>query len=239
MKADIKRILEVAGIPLDSPRARRLIEAEQQKEEDQEQEKTQTTNLKLQELDKDKEEDNEEKEEKQEDEEKTMSISVVPAASPTPPVPVGSAQPITEPATTTTTPAPTTEQPPQDSVAVAPMAAGEVVKMFFEMRDQVHYYHLQTESYAEHKALNDFYETILDIADKFMEAYQGVNGRATGNITLTLKTYTAENVVADVKVFAEKVKQLQKSVETNTDLVNLLDELLNSCNKTIYLLSLK
>jgi len=36
-----------------------------------------------------------------------------------------------------------------------------------------HFMHFQTESYAEHKALQMYYEGIVDLVDDFTEAYQG------------------------------------------------------------------
>lgn len=43
--------------------------------------------------------------------------------------------------------------------------------------EQSHHWHLVTESYAEHKALNVVYDTLPGLMDDFIEAYQGVNGR--------------------------------------------------------------
>ena len=39
-----------------------------------------------------------------------------------------------------------------------------------------HMSHLQTKSYAEHKALNEFYDEIVDLADDLAEAAQGQYG---------------------------------------------------------------
>ena len=41
---------------------------------------------------------------------------------------------------------------------------------------QVHVFHLQTGSYAEHKALQNYYEGIDDLMDSLIESYQGTNG---------------------------------------------------------------
>jgi hypothetical protein len=40
-------------------------------------------------------------------------------------------------------------------------------------RDVTHSVHLNTRSYAKHKALNKFYVGIIELADDFAEAYQG------------------------------------------------------------------
>ena len=46
----------------------------------------------------------------------------------------------------------------------------------FLARDVTHSAHLNTRSYAKHVALNEFYDGIIDLADKFAEAYQGRHG---------------------------------------------------------------
>jgi hypothetical protein len=43
----------------------------------------------------------------------------------------------------------------------------------FLARDVTHSVHLNTRSYAKHKALNKFYVGIIELADDFAEAYQG------------------------------------------------------------------
>lgn len=53
------------------------------------------------------------------------------------------------------------------------MKAAEFVGHLFLARDVAHSFHLATPSYAQHKALQEFYEGIIEAADKFAEAYQG------------------------------------------------------------------
>ena len=50
----------------------------------------------------------------------------------------------------------------------------------FLARDVTHSAHLNTRSYAKHVALNEFYDGIIDLADKFAEAYQGRHGLIQG-----------------------------------------------------------
>lgn len=56
------------------------------------------------------------------------------------------------------------------------MAAGELVGRCFHARTVAHILHLKTRSYATHKALNEFYDEIVPLADRFAEAYQGDYG---------------------------------------------------------------
>ena len=56
------------------------------------------------------------------------------------------------------------------------MKCNDFVGMMFLARDVTHSVHLNTRSYAKHKALQKFYENIIDLADGFAEAYQGRHG---------------------------------------------------------------
>ena len=69
----------------------------------------------------------------------------------------------------------------------------DFVGLFFLARDVTHSVHLNTRSYAKHKALQKFYENIIDLADSFAEAYQGRYG-LIGPISLMSATKTT-NVV--------------------------------------------
>jgi hypothetical protein len=49
----------------------------------------------------------------------------------------------------------------------------EMVCKILHSRNQSHIFHLQTKSYSEHKALNDYYDNIVDLYDGLIESYQG------------------------------------------------------------------
>ena len=54
--------------------------------------------------------------------------------------------------------------------------ARELILSCFHARTVAHLLHLTTRSYAAHKALNEFYDEIIDLVDSFAEAYQGEYG---------------------------------------------------------------
>ncbi len=56
----------------------------------------------------------------------------------------------------------------------------DLALLLLEARNTSHILHLKTRSYAQHMALNDFYEGILDIFDKIVETYQGKYGIISG-----------------------------------------------------------
>ena len=56
------------------------------------------------------------------------------------------------------------------------MKAADFIGHLFLARDVTHSVHLNTRSYSKHKALNKFYDKVVDLADDFAEAYQGRHG---------------------------------------------------------------
>ena len=56
------------------------------------------------------------------------------------------------------------------------MKCNDFVGTLFLARDVAHSVHLNTRSFAKHSALNEFYDEIVELADKFAEAYQGRHG---------------------------------------------------------------
>lgn len=112
------------------------------------------------------------------------------------------------------------------------MAPGKFIGLLFQSRDSMHIAHLQTTSYAEHKALGGYYDGILDLTDTFSEVYFGRNGRV-------------EIVAPEAKRqdAATHLKELRAVVEAERDnysseLQNIMDEMLALINKTLYLLTL-
>jgi len=56
----------------------------------------------------------------------------------------------------------------------------QFISMLFASRTQAHIFHLQTDSFAAHKALQEYYEEIVEIADGLVESYQGRYGILRG-----------------------------------------------------------
>ena len=59
------------------------------------------------------------------------------------------------------------------------MKPGDFFGKLFQLRDEIHLNHLSLKgpgSYAQHKALNKFYDSILDLTDSLIESYQGKYG---------------------------------------------------------------
>ena len=104
----------------------------------------------------------------------------------------------------------------------------------FLSRDVAHSVHLNTRSYAKHKALNEFYDEIVDLADKFAEAYQGKYG-LIGPIELQSAAKT-NNVVEFLEDMVETIMSTRYDVVEKecTPLQNIIDEILALFYSTLY-----
>jgi hypothetical protein len=122
----------------------------------------------------------------------------------------------------------------------------KAIGIFIKMQQQIRVFHWETSSYAEHKALGKAYENLDGLIDSFIETYIGKKGRPSSNITynITLGSYKEG---ASIEILREYVsaltntlpETLELSLENDTDLLTIRDEMLQLLNQTIYLLGLK
>jgi DNA-binding ferritin-like protein len=114
------------------------------------------------------------------------------------------------------------------------MKCCDFVGMFFLARDVTHSVHLNTRSYAKHKALQKFYENIIDLADTFAEAYQGRHG-LIGAISLQSSKKTA-NVTEFLQDQLEEIEANRYKVcdKDDSPLQNLIDGIIELYLSTLY-----
>jgi len=56
-------------------------------------------------------------------------------------------------------------------------AISQIIGIMFMSRTYAHIAHLKTSSFSKHKALNGFYDSVIDMADSLAEAAQGYFGK--------------------------------------------------------------
>jgi len=114
------------------------------------------------------------------------------------------------------------------------MKCNDFVGMLFLARDVTHSVHLNTRSYAKHKALQGFYESIIDLADGFAEAYQGRHG-LIGPISLMSAKKTG-NVVEFLQDQLAEIEKCRYDVceKDDTPLQNLIDGIIELYLSTLY-----
>ena len=114
------------------------------------------------------------------------------------------------------------------------MKPADFVGMLFLARDVTHSVHLNTRSYAKHKALGSFYDKVVDLADSFAEAYQGRHG-LIGPITLMSAKKTSNVVEFLQDQLAEIESNRYKFCEeSDTAIQNIIDEIVALYLSTLY-----
>jgi hypothetical protein len=114
------------------------------------------------------------------------------------------------------------------------MSCEKFVGMLFLARDVTHSAHLNTRSYAKHKALQKFYENIIERADAFAEAYQGRKG-LIGPISL-MSAKKTNNVVEFLEDQLADIEKMRYEVADKDDspLQNLIDGIIELYLSTLY-----
>lgn len=114
------------------------------------------------------------------------------------------------------------------------MNCANFVGILFLGRDVAHSVHLNTRSFSKHMALNTFYDEIVELADKFAEAYQGRHG-LIGAISLQ-STKKPGNILEFLQDQLEEIEDMRYKVvdKTDTALQNIIDEIVGLYLSTIY-----
>ena len=114
------------------------------------------------------------------------------------------------------------------------MKCCDFVGTLFLARDVTHSVHLNTRSFSKHMALNEFYDNIVELADKFAEAYQGRHG-LIGPISLMSAKKTG-NVIEFLEDSLADIEKMRFEVvdKTDTPLQNIIDEIVGQYLSTLY-----
>lgn len=110
----------------------------------------------------------------------------------------------------------------------------QLISLLFLARDIAHREHLRTDSFSKHMALGEFYESIIDNADRLAEAYMGSYG--------VLKDFPIQSSQPSTDI----IKTLEKDVswiddnryeichKDDTPIQNLIDEAVETYLTTLY-----
>jgi hypothetical protein len=111
----------------------------------------------------------------------------------------------------------------------------QLASIFFHSRTQTHVFHLGVTgpgSYSMHKALNKYYDGILDLMDELLEAYQGKYGIITFKQVNGLDTDASkENIIA---YFDKLIKFLETERQTEQLKDSWIQNELDNIAKLLY-----
>lgn len=123
---------------------------------------------------------------------------------------------------------------PQAAKLVKTGKHGDFISKLFHSRNVAHLIHLNTKSFALHKALDMYYNEILDLTDTLAETSFGSIGRQS----IVIPEASLEDINTHLT-------NLRKYIESNRDifigshLQNIIDEVVALIDKTTYLITLE
>jgi len=124
------------------------------------------------------------------------------------------------------------EDTPQDNFA-------DFVGYLKSSFDQAVVWHHQTNVYSMHKALNNFYDEILELTDGLVESVSGIYGRPVDYAIIQPMNYqNPEQVMAYFQACYAEIQDDRTTIYQETWIQNQVDEIATLFAETIYLLSL-
>ena len=114
------------------------------------------------------------------------------------------------------------------------MTAAQLMGLLFLGRNVAHSVHLNTRSYSKHVALNTFYDSTIDHADAFAEAYQGRHG-LIGPIAIPAAKKTT-NIIEFLQTQLDEIEKCRYEVVDKSDssLQQLIDNIVELYLTTLY-----
>ena len=133
------------------------------------------------------------------------------------------------------------------SSSVALQFQQEITVKFMELLLMIKLYHWKTHSYATHKATDELYAKLNEHIDKFVEVLLGKTEIRTNLLNchkISLIDLTSnEELKREIETCKSYLVDLSKNSfllhMTNTDLLNIRDEILGDLNQFLYLLTFK
>ena len=127
------------------------------------------------------------------------------------------------------------------------MKIDEFVSYTMSFLNNIQVFHWQTQSYSEHEALGEYYESLTLLNDKFVESWQG---NQNTRLKFSEGPYSLENYFSKEET-KNKILDFKKQVTTMSgyvaelnesnefdDIENILEEISETNSRTLYLLSL-
>ena len=117
------------------------------------------------------------------------------------------------------------------------------INFFLGLQCQIKIMHWQTKGYARHKAFDDTFGELLDLVDSFVEEAMGKYGRFVldeETKTIQLANLSEIDVKSMIKTVCSALTQFTDEFDqTDTNLLNIRDEMLGLFNKLNYLITLQ
>lgn len=111
------------------------------------------------------------------------------------------------------------------------------IALLMRSRTDTHYLHLQTKSYAHHKALGKYYEGIGELIDNYAEAYMARHARIKPVILNKRSPANSKKISMYFENLLKRVEAM--NLPKDSSLRNIQDDIYTLIYKTLYLITLK
>lgn len=112
---------------------------------------------------------------------------------------------------------------------------GQFISTLMSARTQAHVFHLQTPSFAAHKALNEFYDEIVDTIDGLVESYQGKYGIVKGYGNVALQEYqSCDGIILYFTTLVNFIEKSRSMICQDSFIQNQVDELVALIYSLLY-----
>ena len=123
----------------------------------------------------------------------------------------------------------------------------QITVVFLEMLMMIKLFHWKTHSYATHKATDELYASLNEHIDSFIEVLLGKTGsridlmsnRSIKLIDLNSQEQLKSKIMSLKSYLVSLDNNKALSTMSNSDLLNIRDEILGDLNKFLYLLTFK
>ena len=123
------------------------------------------------------------------------------------------------------------------------MGCETIVQVFFNMLLNIRLYHWSTTSYARHTAAGALYDSLGSLIDQFTETYMGRYKRPEfkSSFAVQVKQFNDSSIKDALQEYVQFLKYEAPNYikESDTDLLNIRDEIVGEINKTLYLFTLE
>jgi hypothetical protein len=122
------------------------------------------------------------------------------------------------------------------------MELNQFVSTLWQSRTQAHIWHHQTQgvgSFSEHKALENYYDEIVELVDGFVESVQGKYGIIYGYSSYPLADWKEGGSLEYFQMLCGFVEEGRKTLPQDSYIQNQIDEIVGLLYETKYQLNLK
>ena len=110
----------------------------------------------------------------------------------------------------------------------------ELVMCLLHSATITHIMHWQTESYAAHQALGEYYSEIPELVDAVIEAYQGKTGIILRKFPIEMDDYEKMTPLAYMEYISEEITEGRALFGEDAEIQNLVDAIADLVDSTMY-----